>query len=45
MELISLDENTIAYYGDTEKIPENNIEMLQKLGLKTIEELLDDGIK
>lgn len=33
-------EKAIAYYGDTEKIFENNITTLRKLGLKRLKELL-----
>lgn len=34
-------EKAIAYFGDTEKIPQNNIATMQKLGLKKIQTLLD----
>jgi len=33
-------EKAITYYGDTEKIPENNINTMRKLGLKGIKKLL-----
>ena len=34
-------EKAIAYYGDTEKIPEKNIETMRKLGLEKIKALLN----
>ena len=33
-------EKAIAHYGDTAKIPENNIATMEKLGLKKIEKIL-----
>jgi hypothetical protein len=33
-------DRAIAYYGDTEKIPENNIKCLQELGLAEVKERL-----
>ncbi len=36
-------EKAIAYYGDTEDIPKNNIATMQRLGLKNIKELLVKG--
>lgn len=38
-------EKAIAYYGDTETIPKNNIATLRKLGLKKLNELLSLNYK
>jgi len=37
-------EKAIAYYGETEKIPENNIKSLRELGLDEIKSILVDCI-